>query len=126
MSRQIRRRSFSPSIQLRVVQSGVANRTQRPQPFVKKSSGSVIIAISESLAARRGYTSPRLRRTGTAGRGAKLPAPPRKRGEICGALPYLANSSGDDHWIALELPMAQTASKLPAGAADDWTITQDW
>ena len=28
--------------------------------------------------------------------------------------------------IALELPMAQAASKLPAGAAEDWTIAQDW
>jgi len=45
MSRQIRRRSFNPLIQARVEQSGVANRAQRPQPLVKKSSASVIIGI---------------------------------------------------------------------------------
>jgi hypothetical protein len=45
MCRQIRRNRFNSSIQGRVEQSGVANRSHRPQPFVKKSSGSVIIAM---------------------------------------------------------------------------------
>ncbi len=45
MSRQIRRRLFSPLVHRRVEQSGVANRSHRPQPLVKKSSGSVIIVI---------------------------------------------------------------------------------
>ena len=45
MSRQIRRSPFSASLQSRAEQSGVAKRSHRPQPLVKKSPGSEIIAM---------------------------------------------------------------------------------
>jgi hypothetical protein len=66
MSRQIRRSWSSPAIQDRVEHSGVANRAHRPQPLVKKSSGSEIIAIGQVStgepmgAIRRDHPSPSL------------------------------------------------------------------